>query len=116
MTTVGGSKRVIGGKDRAMELTKTESANLISLMLHDLEHSRWILVEAYRRKKQLDANSDFMITITGSTVALAIDKLTALKTLIARDSFLKPTDEGIKLIEFWLDVEKATREDKTDGN
>ena len=95
-----------------MRLATTELINLSNLLLNDLEHSRWVVLEAFSRKDEMDVNDDFVTKMAAITMSLAIAKANMLNKLVGKSGMPRPSDEGIELIEFWLDVNKVAREDE----
>ena len=95
-----------------MRLSEDELVSLVNLMLNDLEHSRWVVLETYGQKEQLGANKDLITKVAGRTLSLAIAKAVTLDKLVAKTEALTPNDAGMELIEFWLDIDQVTREDE----
>jgi hypothetical protein len=97
-----------------MKVATTELINLVNLVLNDLEHSRWIILEAYDQREQVDANNDLMTKMAAGAMRLGMAKAIALNQLLATEGIPSPNGEGLELIEFWIALEQVTREDEAD--
>jgi hypothetical protein len=102
------------GERVKMKLSEDELVNLINLLLNDLDHSRWVLLEAYSQKEELDIKSHFMAETLAGVLSLARAKANMIDKLAARHELPEPNEDGMELIQFWLAFDKASREEEFD--
>jgi hypothetical protein len=99
-----------------MESTAFDLVDLMNLVLNDLTHNMFLLKRFRDLEEQGSLSNDDMNELYTSLINLSILKASKLETLIAKNRFLRPTGEGVEIIEFWLKARECIIADKADDN
>lgn len=115
MTRGGSLDKVCGVKDKAVELTKKMTSDLINLLLNDLNHSVDIGDVYMNELSGTEFESEDSKETMGRLVALGFLKLDLLQKILKKTPWFPVNEEGRDIIEFWVRIKAKTQDTRANA-
>lgn len=87
-----------------------ELARLVNVAINDLGFNKLLVAELNELREQKKLDEDLFMNLFEAILNLSIEKADCLKDLTMDYSCIRPSDDGVKLIEFWLEAGRQIEE------
>lgn len=89
-----------------MEVVAFNAVKSLNIALNDLAFAKHLLNKLSQMEDRGSLDTGSFTNLSGAIINLSINKADCLKGVLDEDCPLRPTDEGVKLIEFWLEAKR----------